>query len=113
MDKTIYGDSNLGKRLDKIRKSESMCLLFRGQKIPLVSKITIGRDRSNSIVIDDKMASRFHAVIQKIKNDFYIKDLNSTNGTFINNNKTPHNKYLKLQTDDIIRIGRTEISIKL
>ena len=111
MDETIYVESNLGKRLEKIRRSESRCLLFQGKKIPLVAKITLGRDKANGLVIEDKMISRFHAVIQKIKSDYFIKDLGSTNGTYVNKKIVPKDRYVKLHARDIIRLGRTDISI--
>ena len=111
MDKTIYSDSNIGKRLDKIKKKESRCLWFKGEEIPLVSRITIGRDYSNSVVLDDRMVSRFHAIIQKIKNDYFVKDLNSSNGTYVNNKQVPKDKYVKLKENDMIRIGKYELTI--
>jgi pSer/pThr/pTyr-binding forkhead associated (FHA) protein len=112
MDETIFSESNIGKRLGKIRREESRCLLFRGKSIPLVAKLTIGRSRDNNLVIDDKMASRFHAVVQKIKNEFFLQDLNSTNGTYVNKVRVPRGKYVKLHRKDVIRIGRTEITFE-
>ncbi|MCK5569973.1 MAG: FHA domain-containing protein, partial [Spirochaetes bacterium] len=82
-----------------------------GKKVPLVSKIKLGRDKSNNIVIDDNLVSRFHALVHKIKNDYFVKDLNSSNGTFINNEMVPKNRYVKLKKNDVIRIGKTELSI--
>ena len=111
MDETISLDSNVGKRLGKIKKSDSRALWFKGREIPLVAKISIGRDQSNSIIIDDKLVSRFHAEIQKIKEDYFIKDLNSSNGTFVNNTRIPDDKYVKLENKDIIRIGKSEVSL--
>jgi hypothetical protein len=111
-DDTIIKDSHLGQRLEKIAKTEAMYLVFEGKNIPLVTKITIGRSKKNDIVIDDVMASRFHAEIHKIKNEYFIKDMDSTNGTLINNYKIPKDKYVKLSENDMIKIGRTELSIK-
>jgi pSer/pThr/pTyr-binding forkhead associated (FHA) protein len=112
MDDTIIQDSNLGKRLEKLKKAETMYIKFKGKDIPLASKITIGRDRDNQIFIEDKMASRHHALIQKLKDAFFIKDLNSTNGTFINGKKIPKDKYIRLNKNDVIKIGRTELTIR-
>ncbi len=109
--KTINLESTLGKRLDQIKKVESRHLLFMGKTISLVSKITLGRDERNSVVVDDKMVSRFHAVIQKIKDDYFIKDLKSSNGTFVNGERVPEGKYVKLGKDDIIRLGKNELKI--
>lgn len=46
---------------------------------------TIGRDRQLAITIPDRRLSRRHAVIQYIQNEgFYLVDLDSTNGSFVN-----------------------------
>ena len=107
---TLDAESNLGKRLKHIRIAEKRFLLFHGKKIPLVAKITIGREKANNIVIDDSMASRYHAVIHKIKDAYFIQDLKSTNGTQVNNIMVPKGKYIKLNPGDIIHIGRTDFS---
>jgi len=49
------------------------------------SSVKIGRDNSNDIIINEPSVSRNHAVITKLEDDRYeVKDLGSTNGTFIN-----------------------------
>ena len=111
MDNTINIQSNIGKRLDQVKKTDSLSISFHGKKIPLVSEIKIGRDTSNDIVLDDKLVSRYHAVLQKIKADYFIKDLNSSNGTFVNNQKVPKNKYVKLKSNDVLRIGKTDLAM--
>jgi pSer/pThr/pTyr-binding forkhead associated (FHA) protein len=111
MKDTILIDSHLGKRLNKIRKKEKRCLSYKGNIVPLITQITLGRDTSNNVIIEDPMASRNHAIIQKIKHDFYIRDMHSTNGTYVNETLIPEEKYLKLRKNDIIRIGRTELTI--
>src|SRR5438874_5143102 len=45
---------------------------------------TIGRMKSNSIVIEDSSISLMHAKITRKNGDFLLKDLNSTNGTIVN-----------------------------
>jgi pSer/pThr/pTyr-binding forkhead associated (FHA) protein len=111
MEETLNNDSNLGKRLNKIKKSEARCILFAGQEIPLTAKITIGRDKSNKIVLDDVMVSRFHAVIQKIKNAYFLMDMGSKNGTEINGMAVPRDKYILIHPNDVIKFGRTDFSI--
>jgi pSer/pThr/pTyr-binding forkhead associated (FHA) protein len=111
MDKTLSIESELGKRLNQIKKVEERCIVFKGKEIPLVSRITIGRDPGNNIVIKDKLVSRFHAEIQKIKEEFFVKDLNSSNGTYVNDLKIPQNKYAKLHEKDRIKLGKTELVI--
>ena len=111
-DETIITTSKIGKRLDSIVKKEQVSfLMFDKAHIPLVSKITIGRETSNDVVIDNKLASRHHAIIQKIKDDYFLKDMGSTNGTFLNGEKVPADKYVKLGHNDTITIGKTNLVI--
>jgi hypothetical protein len=46
--------------------------------------ITIGRMRGNAIVLDDSSVSLFHAKITRKNGEYFLKDLNSTNGTAVN-----------------------------
>ena len=109
---TIFSESVVGKRLAKVHKPGPMVLIFQGKSIPITSRITVGRDADNSIVLDDPLASRHHAVIQKLKNEYFIEDLDSTNATFVNSKRVPLGKYLRLHPDDTILIGRTELSLR-
>jgi pSer/pThr/pTyr-binding forkhead associated (FHA) protein len=111
MDDTIITDSNVGKRLGSMKKREILQLLYQGKAISITAQITIGRSKKNNIRIDDNLASRNHALVQKIKNTYYIKDLDSTNGTYVNNKQIPRGKYVKLHRRDMLKIGRTEMTI--
>lgn len=111
-DETIINSSKIGQRLDSIVKKEQVSyLMFNNGKIPIVSTITIGRATDNNVVIDSKLASRHHAIIQKIKDDYYIKDLDSTNGTLLNGSPIPKDKYVKLGSSDTVTIGKTNLII--
>ena len=46
--------------------------------------ITIGRDGSNDVIIDHPLASRRHARLERTEDGFAVRDLESTNGTFVN-----------------------------
>jgi pSer/pThr/pTyr-binding forkhead associated (FHA) protein len=109
---TIFSESVVGQRLSKVHKPGPMFLVFQGRSIPITSRITVGRDEDNSIVLDDPLASRHHAVIQKLKNEYFIEDLDSTNATFVNSKRVPLGKYVRLHPQDIILIGRTELTLK-
>ena len=86
-------------------------LMFNNKRIDLVAKITIGRSSDNDVVVDNKLASRYHAIIQKIKNAYFIKDNDSTNGTFVNGAIIPKDKYVKLNKGDKVTIGNSSIVI--
>jgi len=70
---------------------------------------TIGRDRQLSIPICDRRLSRRHAVIQYIKNQgFYLVDLDSTNGSFVNGE--PVHGRLLLRDGDRVRLSTLTFS---
>ena len=71
-DTTIVNTSPLGQHLDRIAESQQVSyLVFNKKRIQLVAKITIGRETDNNIVIDSKLASRHHCVIQKIRDAYF------------------------------------------
>jgi pSer/pThr/pTyr-binding forkhead associated (FHA) protein len=108
---TIIYTSRVGQRLSGIRKPGTTYITFQGNHIPIARRLTIGRDSKNSITLDDKLVSRNHAIIQKIRSDYFIQDLGSTNGTFVNGKPIPPGKYVRLNPADTILIGRTELSV--
>lgn len=56
--------------------------------VPLPSAtVTIGRDKDNTIVLDDNKASRRHAQVTWDGMEYYVMDLDSTNGTYLENTK--------------------------
>jgi pSer/pThr/pTyr-binding forkhead associated (FHA) protein len=55
-----------------------------GTTFPLDALTTLGRDVNNAIVIDDPFASAEHAVLTFRGRAWYVEDLESTNGTFVN-----------------------------
>lgn len=74
---------------------------------PLIEERTsIGRRPTNDIHLDNLAISGNHAAIVKIGNDFYVEDLDSTNGTLVNNTATT--KHL-LQHDDVIEFGKFQL----
>ncbi len=109
-DTTIVNTSPLGQHLDKIAESQQVSyLVFNKKKIQLVAKITIGREQDNNIVIENKLASRHHCIIQKIRDAYFLKDENSTNGTFLNGRRIPSDKYVKLNPGDKITVGSSNL----
>jgi pSer/pThr/pTyr-binding forkhead associated (FHA) protein len=73
---------------------------------------TIGRDRQLCIPIADRRLSRRHAVIQYVKNQgFYLVDLESTNGSFVNGEPV-HGRML-LKDGDRVRLSSLAFSFFL
>src|SRR5262245_15999687 len=58
-------------------------------------RIVIGRNADCNVVLNVPAVSREHAVIRKIQGKFYIEDLKSRNGTFVNNKEVTTRTLLK------------------
>jgi ABC-type multidrug transport system ATPase subunit/ABC-type multidrug transport system permease subunit len=46
--------------------------------------LTLGRDRSNDVVLEDPNVSRFHAEVERVGDRVAVRDLSSRNGTRVN-----------------------------
>jgi len=64
--------------------------------------VSIGRDKGNDLVLPDKGVSRYHAKLKKHKKGYQLIDLDSINGTFVNDQSV---KSLELNNLDRIKIG--------
>jgi hypothetical protein len=58
-----------------------------GQAFGLEVITALGRDVNNAIVIEDPFASADHAVLTYRGRSWYIEDLDSTNGSYVNGNR--------------------------
>lgn len=62
--------------------------------------------------LEDSTVSRFHARIDRTNEEFWITDLNSTNGTFLNGIRLIPYERLSLKRDDSIVIARKRYEFK-
>ncbi|HEX4055512.1 MAG TPA: ATPase, T2SS/T4P/T4SS family [Tepidisphaeraceae bacterium] len=70
--------------------------------------LTIGRNFTNLLVIDEPMSSRFHCVIERAADGFHLRDLESRNGTLLNGKPV---RQSVMASGDVITIGKTEIKL--
>jgi len=68
--------------------------------------VQLGRISNNDIVLPDPNVSRVHARISKRGDSYWISDLQSTNGTWVNEQRVME---ARLDEDDVIRLGTTKM----
>ena len=68
--------------------------------------VTIGREEGNTIQLNDERISRFHLKIQKDHDDLVLTDLESTNGSKVNNEDV---QLRILRHGDLITVGRSTL----
>jgi two-component system, cell cycle response regulator len=98
--------SSVSRIIDKAISTESMLVTIYGRELgrqyKLGAETSIGRGAENQIVLDMDNVSRQHARVLNKKDGFYIEDLNSTNGTYVNDIEI---KYERLRNGDLLKIG--------
>lgn len=77
---------------------------------PLSRRASVGRDASNDLVLPDQTVSVKHCAIFKKSGNWYLEDLNSLNGTFVNRQKVIGTVLIK--PGDQIKVGRTVMLLK-
>lgn len=75
--------------------------------------VTIGRGSENDIVLAYEAVSRAHARITFEQGYYYVVDLNSANGTFIDNRRIPPNTPTIWWPKQPLRIGGATITLDL
>jgi pSer/pThr/pTyr-binding forkhead associated (FHA) protein len=82
-----------------------------GTRITLDGRpITIGRADDSTLVLDDDYASTRHARLSVRGSDWYVEDLGSTNGTYLDRAKVT--APLRVPLGAPIRIGKTVIELR-
>jgi hypothetical protein len=67
--------------------------------------LTIGRDRSRDLVLEDRQVSRHHASIEVVSGSFLLRDAGSVNGTFLNGLRLSGASAITLRDGDVVEIG--------
>lgn len=67
--------------------------------------LRVGRTRDNQLALENREISRQHMRIVWREDKYFVEDLNSSNGTWLNDNRlTPRDLY-ELRPDDTVRVG--------
>ncbi len=67
--------------------------------------ITLGRHRKNDIIIVDSSVSRRHLELEVRENGLMVRDLDSSNGTFVDNMPLPPQKFFLIQPGSKLQVG--------
>ncbi len=70
--------------------------------LAISDSLSVGRGSDNDVVLGSKQISRNHAVLSVLNGKLYVKDLNSSNGTFINDERIETNESKYLEADDTL-----------
>jgi pSer/pThr/pTyr-binding forkhead associated (FHA) protein len=81
-----------------------------GSSLSLDAIATIGRDVNNAIVVDDQFASAEHAILTFRGRAWYVEDLASTNGTFVNS--VPVTDVTPLAFGDVVQVGQVRLRLE-
>ncbi len=85
--------------------------LAPGERYDLFGGLSIGRSTDADVRIDDRFASGVHARLYSRGASYYVEDMGSTNGTFLNGAQLSGEA--ELSDLDQIRIGDTELRFEL
>lgn len=67
----------------------------------------------SDILINSKLVSRMHACVKLLDGEYYIEDLNSSNGTFVNDIQLQPNSKIKLSSGDVFRIATVSFKVEI
>lgn len=82
-----------------------------GKTFPVGTRgIIIGRRRTNDVALEDTNVSRVHASLDYVEGNYFITDLGSTNGTFVNGSRVNRKQ---LNESDQIRVGSTILEFRV
>jgi hypothetical protein len=81
-----------------------------GAAFALDAITSLGRDVNNSIVIDDDFVSATHAALTYRGRAWYVEDLGSTNGTFVNGSQV--DGLAPLAFGDEVQVGQARLRLE-
>jgi hypothetical protein len=70
-------------------------------------RMTIGRRPDSDVFLDDVTVSRDHALLVKRSGDYYLDDLGSLNGTYVNRNRIESHR---LEDGDELQVGKFKLT---
>lgn len=93
-----------------IVRSPANASLDREARIPISSYTTVGRSPDNTLMIDDSFTSSAHAEVVRDTDGWSVRDLSSTNGTYVNDQQifAP----TAIESGDLVRFGNVVLEFR-
>jgi len=79
---------------------------------PARPTLTVGRKVGNDIVLADSSVSRVHLELQVRDDGLVVRDLNSSNGTFVNNHPITFDNPILVRPGDSLKIGSVVLGLE-
>ncbi|MFN8609760.1 MAG: FHA domain-containing protein [Vulcanimicrobiota bacterium] len=86
-----------------------VCFMPDGQAVYLPKpggQMVLGRDSKCDKVISDGEVSRNHARVAEKDGKYYLQDMGSTNGTYLNGKRLEPSKWVEFNPGDVLRLGQ-------
>ncbi|MDQ6799028.1 MAG: FHA domain-containing protein [Actinomycetota bacterium] len=81
----------------------------RGQTYDLNDELTLGRAAGCQVTIDDTFVSQLHARLFRRDSQYFVEDLGSTNGTYLNRKKV--SAPIAIRKGDRLQVGKTVLEL--
>ncbi len=76
----------------------------------LVGALEVGREATSPIRLDDQYVSQYHARFFERSGSWFVEDLGSTNGTYLNGERVTDP--VPIHAGDAVRIGKVTLELK-
>ena len=91
----------------------SVSTFIPGADFDLYDGVTVGRARDAGIRLDHPDVSRHHAILNLAAGSLTVSDADSTNGTWVNEERIASESPTELSVGDVITFGTTEVQLRL
>ena len=95
-------------RFTGVENAKLVCIMgaVQGMSFPIGNGIVVGRSQEANVTIPDSQISNRHAWIGPVSGRLTLRDMQSTNGTFLNDNMEAPVQESELKNGDVIVLGK-------